>query len=148
MKTENKKILINVGIAVGAYYFVLRPILTELGVIKTASSSASTTNPVYNPNLPNANYSTSISVSDAKNIASEIHSAFNYFGIGAFNYILNAIKKCGTKGDVNIVAQSFSNQYGLDMYSFMQNGGGIFPWDGLSSSEMQQVNDYVNSLPS
>ena len=127
--------------------YVGKPLLEFIGLIPSKQDLEGLSNPAYNPDptkpLPNK----TLSRGQADQIATEIWESGDSFGFNQFDYVLAAFKKLKTKDDVKQVAQSFLDNFKLDMYQYLRDGGGIFFWDGLSERELNQINIYVNSLP-
>ena len=153
MAKVNKDVIIKVATyAAGAgltYFLIVKPILTKLGLVKTAAQLAAEQAgyklPVYNPS--GSGYTYTITNSTAKALADNVYSAFNWFGINASSYILNAFKQCKTQGDINLMVTAFNNSHSVDFYEFLKTGGGLFFWDGLSTTELTALNNYVSNLP-
>ena len=153
MAKVNKDVIIKVATyAAGAgltYFLIIKPILTKLGLVKTAAQLAAEQAgiklPVYNPS--GSGYTYTITNSIAKALADNVYSAFNWFGINASSYILNAFKQCKTQGDINLMVTAFNNSHSVDFYEFLKTGGGLFFWDGLSTTELTALNNYVSNLP-
>jgi hypothetical protein len=153
MAKVNKDVIIKVATyAAGAgltYFLIVKPILTKLGLVKSAdqlaAEQAGIKLPVYNPS--GSGYTYTINKSTAQSLADNVWSSFNWFGINASSYILNSFKQCKTQGDINLMVTAFNNSHTVDFYEFLKTGGGLFFWDGLSSSELTTLNNYVSNLP-
>lgn len=52
-----------------------------------------------------------------------------------------------SKYEVSFQCYVFQKTYGVSLLSFLQNGGGILPWDGLSNAHMNILINYVKNLP-
>ena len=118
-----------------------------LGLIPTKESTAGVNNPIYNTGANNTLYTYNLASDETLSIAHDIYHANDYFGFNAFNYIMAAIKKCKSQGDVHQVVGAFNSLYKIDFYQYLKTGGGLLPWDGLSNQELAQFNTFVNSLP-
>ena len=153
MAKVNKDVIIKVATyAAGAgltYFLIVKPILTKLGLVKSAAQLAAEQAgiklPVYNPS--GSGYTYTITKTIAQSLADNVWSAFNWFGINASSYIINAFKQCKTQGDINLMVTAFNNSHTVDFYEFLKTGGGLFFWDGLSSTELSILNNYVSNLP-
>ena len=153
MAKVNNDIIIKVATyAAGAgltYFLIVKPILTKLGLVKSAAQlsaeQAGIKLPVYNPS--GSGYTYTITKTTAETLAHNVYGAFNFFGINASSYILNSFKQCKTQGDVNMMVTAFNKMHNIDFYEFLKTGGGLFFWDGLSSSELTTLNNYVSNLP-
>jgi hypothetical protein len=153
MAKVNKDVIIKVATyAAGAgltYFLIVKPILTKLGLVKTAAEIAAEQAGiklrVYNPR--GTGYTYTISELTAKDLANNIYNAFNFLGIGAYSYILNAYKQCKTQGDINLMVTAFNKYSSIDFYEFLKTGGGILWFDGLNTTELTALNNYVQNLP-
>jgi hypothetical protein len=87
-----------------------------------------------------------ITVQQAKDFAATIHNAFSVFN-DDFNAIMGVISQMRTKANVSFLSDIFTQTYNEDLLSFLGDGGGILPWDGLSKEHMQQILAYVDKLP-
>jgi hypothetical protein len=59
---------------------------------------------------------------------------------------LAQFKKLQYKTQVSYLADKWQQQKGSDFLSFLGNGGGILPWDGLSTEHLSALINYVNTL--
>ena len=75
-----------------------------------------------------------------------IHNAFTVFQ-DDFNAIMSVFSQLKTKSQVSYLSDKFNQRYDEDLLSFLKDGGGILPWDGLSDSHLKTLNDLVNNLP-
>ena len=80
------------------------------------------------------------------NYCYDIYNAFTV-AYDDFEAIMNVFNQLQTKTDVSYLAGRFSARYGVDLLSFLKNGGGILPWDGLSDTHIKQLLNYVKNLP-
>lgn len=83
---------------------------------------------------------------DAESYAKQIHNAFGLFQ-DDFNAVMAAFSKIKTKAGVSFLADVFQQRYNEDLLTFLTNGGGLLPWDGLSDSQFKTLLDYTNRLP-
>lgn len=93
-----------------------------------------------------SSYSYAITQAQAEQYSKLIHDAFTLTQDN-FNQIKSVFFALRTKANVSYLSYVFTAMYNEDLLSFLGNGGGIFPWDGLSQSQMQTLIDYVNNLP-
>jgi len=147
-----ENILPTVLIGGATYFFVIKPLLVSLGLMKTKqqqiNQDASITVNAYDPKYYLSNRSrVTISIAQAESLADSIHNAFSFF-YDDYSSILSVFKQCSTKADISYLAATFQNKYNLDLYAFLQDGGGVLPWTGLSTDHLTQLNTYVNNLPS
>lgn len=87
-----------------------------------------------------------INQATAEQYSKTIHNAFTITQ-DDFNAIKSVFFALRTKANVSYLSYIFSHLYNEDLLTFLTNGGGILPWDGLSQSQMQVLIDYVNNLP-
>jgi hypothetical protein len=91
-------------------------------------------------------YTYAITESQAGEFAKTIHNAFTVFQ-DDFNAIWSVIAQMRTKANVSFLNWKFIKEYNEDLLSFLTDGGGVLPWDGLSKKHMDQIINYVNNLP-
>jgi hypothetical protein len=92
-------------------------------------------------------YTYALTESVAKQFSANIYNAFGVFS-DDYSAILNVFSQMKTKANVSFLAWEFQKQYGVDLLAFLQDGGGILPWDGLSSDHMDNLIKLVDKLPS
>lgn len=113
----------------------------------------------FNPNDPNGladvwndtpdnhnSYTYSFHSDVANNIAESIYKEFGAFNTN-FSNVFSLFKECKTQGDVFQVCQLFQNNYDANLWNSMINGFGLYPFSGLSHDQLNQINNYVLSLP-
>jgi hypothetical protein len=91
-------------------------------------------------------YTYAITQQDAEAGSYLIYNAFSVFQ-DDFNQIMSVFSKMRTKANVSYLADIFQRVYHEDLLSFLGNGGGILPWDGLSTSHLNTIIDMVSRLP-
>ena len=134
-----------------AYFLVARPILMKLGILKSDKQTSienetlkidSAFNPNYWKQFSGPKVITDIALNDIINIIQDS------FGVISDNYdaVLAQFKKLSYKTQVSYLADKWQQQKGTDFLSFLGNGGGIFPWDGLSNDHLAALISYVNNL--
>jgi len=82
----------------------------------------------------------------AKQYAETIHNAFSVFQ-DDYNAIFSVFSSLRTKANVSFLADIFAQQYNEDLLTFLGNGGGVLPWDGLSSEHLKNILTLVDKLP-
>jgi hypothetical protein len=87
-----------------------------------------------------------IRVATAQEYAKTIHNAFTVFQ-DDFNAIMSVFSQLKTQSQVSFLSDVFSKMYKEDLLSFLTDGGGILPWDGLSDTNLEKLTDLVNKLP-
>lgn len=78
--------------------------------------------------------------------AKQIHNAFGIFQ-DDFNAILAVFNNMPSKAAISWLADVFQQMYKEDLLTFLTNGGGILPWDGLSDAQLKQLLAFTNKLP-
>jgi Carboxypeptidase regulatory-like domain len=80
------------------------------------------------------------------NYCDTIHNAFTVFN-DDFNAALGVFQQLHSKCKVSFLCYRFKKNYDVSLLSFLQDGGGILPWDGLSDTHMDTLINYVKNLP-
>jgi hypothetical protein len=165
MDKKNQDIIFKLGIAIGVYYFVVKPILEKLGVSKTAEqeefikeekvAQTSLLSP-FNPRYWHDQKKpvTIITNAEVKKMAADLYASLNRGYLGDdLATILSTFKKLKYKTQVSYLAEFFSNKYKLDLYQTLKDGvrrtiDRFTPFNrsGLSDAELQQVMNIVNAL--
>jgi len=149
---ETKSLLINGALIAGgvyvAYNYVIKPLSNKLGVLSDENIQAGTTLSAWNPQFSATAPAGSLLLTTAAGqaLAKKIKGAFTVFQ-DDYATILAAIKTCKTQSQVSSLCYHFKNLYGMDMYNYMIDPGGILPWDGLSNAHLTELNTYVSNLP-
>jgi len=128
---------------------VIKKILDTLGLGGDPSADE-LANPL-SPWKPNywkqfSTFTYAITESQAKEYAKTIHNAFTLFQ-DDFNAILGVFSSIKTKANVSYISDIFTRQYNEDLLSFLGDGGGILPWDGLSKEHLATILNLVNRMP-
>jgi hypothetical protein len=165
MKKDNQDLLVQLGIVIGIYYFVVRPILEKTSLIKTAeqeqydkeeklaqSSLESPFSPRYwkDAKAPK----TIITNKEVTKMAADIYASLNRGYLGDdLATILSIFRKLKFKTQVSYLSEFFSNKYKLDLFQTLKDGVrrtidrfSPFNRSGLSDKELQQVIEIVNGL--
>ena len=149
-KEDNTKNFLIVGGLIAAYL-----IISKLGNGFSSIFSTTPTPDLSKQNkvvktptagLDASSYTYTLSQIDADNLAATIYDAMGYI-TDDFSSIMGAIKQCQTLGDVAEVKLGFQNAYNVDFWTYLEQGKGILPENGLSGDQMTEINDYINSLP-
>jgi len=137
--------------AVVTYFLIAKPILTKFGIIKSdkqisIENEALKINSAWNPNYWKQ-FKKPIIVTD-KAADDILYIIQDSFGVLADNYdaILAQFKKLSYKTQVSYLADKWQQKKGTDLLSFLGNGGGLFPWDGLSTEHLSNLITFVNNL--
>ena len=81
-------------------------------------------------------------------IAHDIYYALHYVWVDDWATVWASFQKMKTQEDVTAMAQIFYGTYGADLWTYLQDGGGVWILgDGLSDVHLQQLHTYVSSLP-
>lgn len=130
--TAIKRLLIAGGIAAGP---------------GTKSASQEITNPVsyWKPSYYKRYGGLLITRAVAENYAKRIHDAFGIFQ-DDFNAIMGVFSQLKAKTQISFLADVFQQRYGEDLLTFLTNGGGILPWDGLSDKQLETLIAFTNKL--
>ena len=156
MKKEDKNIILYGGIAVLAYFGVIRPILKKVGIVKSAEDILV----INQGNIPNnANPFSSafykyggagtalLTVATADNYAKRIYNAMGWLtdDEAAVYSVFRSLK---TQSQVSFLAERFRIKYGTDLLEFLKKGKNQFnAASGLNSDELATVINIVNKLP-
>lgn len=145
-------------------FFLVRSLLAKFGLVK-GSGQIAVDSELKNPNSPwkpaywkNApSYALILDYDTAVGMA---HTIFDSFGITSddYNQVLGVFNRLRTKSEVSYLAdifsqQTFSSWFGisktsnLDLLTFLTDGGGVLPWDGLSDTHLKTITDLVDRLP-
>ena len=148
------------GLIAGAYFVIIRPILTKLGVQDTAREKAiDTTKPANNPWAGNGflnaykgkNYAL-LTESAKQTLSKQIYNALPDFGNDDSSLIFGIFRNLKTRSQVADLAQYFLKNYGYDLFNFLKQGRTkSFFWSsttsGLNSSNLNTVIQIVNAKP-
>ncbi len=131
--TAIKRLLIAGGIAAGP---------------GTQAASQNITDPgsYWKPSYYKRTGGTLVTRANATLYAKQIHSAFGIFQ-DDFNAIMAAFSRMPSKAAVSFISDVFQQIYKEDLLTFLTNGGGILPWDGLSDNQLKQLLALTNKLP-
>lgn len=148
-KPEQKLLVYGVG-AIALYAFVLKPILNKFGITESAADKANKdaglTQSAWNANFWSKFGSPPIDNRTAESVCDSIYSAFGIFQ-DDYDTVLGVLRSLDTKAQVSYVTWYFNKEYNADLYAFLNSGGGVLPWDGLSTTHLTEINKYVSSLP-
>jgi len=152
MDKKTQENLIKYGIGAGiAYFLIARPILMKLGILKSdkqisIENETLKINSAFNPNYWKQFNGSKIITDKAVNDI--IYIIQDSFGVLSDNYdaILAQFKKLTYKTQVSYLADKWQQKKNTDFLSFLGNGGGFLPWDGLSNDHLAAIISYVNSL--
>ena len=131
--TAIKRLLIAGGIAAGP---------------GTQSASQQITDPssYWKPNYYKRTGGLLVTRATAERLSRQIHSAFGIFQ-DDFNAVMAAFSQVKTKAAISFLADVFQQIYKEDLLTFLTNGGGLLPWDGLSDNQLKTLLTFTNRLP-
>lgn len=135
------------GVVFGAH--VISRILDKFGLggdptIPTQADPTSPWKPAYWRQFTSFTYA--ITTSQAKEYSATIHNAFTIFQ-DDYNAVMSVFSALRTKANVSYLVDIFSQTYSEDLLTFLTDGGGILPWDGLSKDHLNIILAYVDKLP-
>lgn len=150
MKQQDRQLFLYVGGAVATYVFIVNPILKKLGIrtsqaIQQAQQGGinNAFNPLFWKEQSGALIITRVAVDQ---MAAKIYNSFTIFQ-DDFNAVFSVFKQLKTQSQVSYLADIFRQKYNADLITFLGNGGGVLPWDGLSDTQLSKIVSYVNNLP-
>lgn len=149
----NLNVVLIVGAAVGAYYFVLKPILEATGIKSTAEEEETkkkaailVNNGVWEPvtsllkKYPPANYIVQLmTVKESEYIANEIWSSWSWINDDE-ERVYAAFKKIRYQSQISSIVDSYNRLYKKDFYEDVKNR--------LSSSEFAVITNIIADKPS
>ncbi len=132
-------------------FTVIQKILEKLGIWGGGNVSHEQEDPgsAWKPSYWQGfdSYSYAFTETTAKGLCKTIHDAFTVWQ-DDWNAILSVFSQMRTKANVSFLAWVFMREYDEDLLAFLTNGGGILPWDGLSTEHMNVLINMVQKLPS
>lgn len=155
MDKRNQDLILKIGIAVGAYFFIAKPILQKLGILKSKEqkiiddylSAPAKDNP-FSPifyTLPRP-ATTLLTSAKAIQLADRLYNAFGYFSDDEAA-VYSVFRELKNQCQVSFLSDYFSRKYKTDLLTFMVQGKGQLPQSGLSAPELNIVIDIVKNLP-
>lgn len=156
MKKEDKQLILYGGIALLAYYGVLRPIFKKVGIVKTAED-ITVENQTGLPNDKNP-FSASfykyggtgtklLTVAAADQYAARLYNAMGYV-YDDEAAVFSVFRSLKTKSQVSFLCERFRIKYGVDLLEFLKRGKNQFnAASGLNNDELATIINIVNKLP-
>lgn len=159
MTKEEQNLYVRIGVLVGAYFLILKPILEKLGLSKTAEEQqfikevdiASTT--MQSPFSPR--YWTQakkpvniITVKALSNFIKTLYDAQSSFTGDDEAAIYNVFRQLKYKTQVSYLADAYQKKYKFDLLESLKNGhpNNVNWRSGLNSEELQTVFNIVKNL--
>lgn len=153
-KSETVKTILYIGGGIVAFT-VVKKILETTGVWKSASDKAVDTiaqdptsfwNPNYWQQGPGT-FTYALTEDQAHDFAVQVWDGMGIVTDNA-EEVKSVFRNMVTKANVSFIAWKFQKMFGRDLLSFLKTGKIDFlPWNGLSSSDIVEINNYVSSLP-
>jgi hypothetical protein len=159
MTKEEQNLYVKIGVIVGAYFLILKPILEKLGISKTQQDLkfsqeldfASTA--IESPFSPRywteaKKPVTIITVKALDNFIKNLYDAQNIFTGDDEAAIYNIFRQLKYKTQVSYLADAFQKKYKFDLLESLKNGHpGSMNWrSGLNNEELQIVFNIVKNL--
>ena len=160
---NNQDLLFKAAIVTGVYFAFGRPILKFLGIAKSQAEKdlenmAADPGSAFNDQLYKKYlYFYGDQAKGRKLISAALgekiqNAALNIFdGMGIFtdseDIIISSIKQFSTKAQISLLAAWFKTKYNLDLVLYLKDGKGIMPQNGLNSSELAAIVNWVRNLP-
>jgi hypothetical protein len=149
-KQQENIIKYGIGAAI-AYFLVAKPILQKFGIIKTDEAIIIEKELIKNesPFDPKLWKAKSGNIIITKAVTDDIINKIqNSFTLVSDNYeaILAQFKRLSYKTQISYLADKWREKKGTDLLYFLDNGGGLFPWDGLTKENLNSLINYANNL--
>lgn len=162
MNSDNKNLIVKIGIFIALYFLFLYPVLVKMGLIKgkgdrLAAGEAADPQSPFSPNLWRSYfYQANTPANGRKPLTEQIAARLQISADrvnNAFGYIYDdealffkALAECKTRAEVSLMAFYLQQRHTESLLSLMQFGKGNLPENGLSSKEMEQAINYVKKL--
>lgn len=102
--------------------------------------------PVFLDHIPAGTNYLLLTSAKAAEFSKIIHNAFTVVQDN-YNSILGVFNQLKTQSQVAHLSKVFQQTYNEDLLTFLTDGGGILPWDGLSDTHLKELTDLVKNLP-
>jgi hypothetical protein len=152
MDKKQQENIIKYGIgATIAYFLVAKPILQKFGIIKTDEEVLIQKELIKNESPFDTKLwktktgSIIITKAVTDDIINKIENAFTLISDN-YESILAQFKRLSYKTQVSYLADKWREKKGSDLLYFLDNGGGLFPWDGLTKENLNNLVTYANNL--
>jgi len=156
-KQDNTYLILGLaGIGI-AYFGILRPIFTKLGLqstaetreqqqaIQQAQTAPANINP-WNPNYWKSKGGTIFTVATAKSKAKAIYESMGQFTDDE-EVIYGVLKSCRYKTQVSFISDNFQQMYKIDMFEYLKRGANSWNYAaGLNDKELNECITIVNNL--
>ena len=165
---RNEKLIIWAGMGAVVYFGLIKPVLIKFGVARSKDEKKADTkvesvyslpdnqNPFspsyYEPMLQyifKTNPGIEVKLkkdSYIRDAAISIHKAFGYYTDDE-DVVFGVFRDLPSQIVVGQVAKKFYDIYGKDLWTYLDEGDGIWWWSGLGHEELARVKDIVFSKP-
>ena len=142
---ENAPLILIGGLGIGAYVFVIKPLLESLGLKDSAEDKAYTKKEkqlnltAFDPKFLNAvpKVSGIFNAATGKALAEKLYDAHGLFNDNE-DKVYGVFKQCKAKSDVSTIAYYFNCMYSKDLHSYL---------DFLDQAEKTKIQDIIEVLP-
>lgn len=156
MKLTDKQqdILFKIVLVLAVYYFIARPILQKIGIVKDKTDrlideqqNLTAQQNAFSPNFYKYSPSGSLLLTRAKaeQLANELFDALGYWYDDEAK-VKGVFMQLKTKAQVSFLSDIFSQIHKQDMLEFLKKGKGLMPEAGINSSELGEIINIVNNL--
>lgn len=153
-KQDDSKLLLYGGGLLIVYFGILRPLLEKLGIARSQAeqqvinqqnlpNNKNPFSPVYWKSISNAKL---ITRNATNGLAKRLYDAMGYFSDDE-PAVFSVFSQIKYKTQISWLSDVFQQNYKIDLLDFLKRGKGQLPNAGLSDSELQQIINIVNALP-
>lgn len=143
--SENAPLILIGGLGIGAYVFIIKPLLETLGLKDSSEDKAyakekikldkTAFDPKFINNAPKG--SGMFNAATGKALAQKLYDAKGFFNDNE-DKVFGVFKQCKAKSDVSTIAYYFNSLYSKDLHSYL---------DFLDQAEMTKVQNIIDDLP-
>ena len=157
MTKSQESLYTKIAIGAGIYFFVVRPLLQKVGIVKTAEdklvesqtnlgNSQNAFSPIFYKTGPAG--TKLLTYAGSADLAKRIYEAMGYFTDDE-SAVYSVFRSLKTKSQVSFLAERFASIYGVDLLEYLKRGRNQFnPGSGMNTDELAVVLNIVNKLPS
>jgi len=159
MTKEEQNLYVRIGVLVGAYFLILKPILEKLGLSKTkeeeklffeVEKAATTIQSPFSPRYWQEAKppKTIITTAALTKLTTDLYNAQNSFTGDDEAAIYNVLRQLKFKTQLSYLADAFQKKYKFDLLESLKNGhpNSFNPRSGLNTEELQTVFNIVKNL--
>ena len=156
MKQSDQKLIQGVGALAIAYFGILRPILTKLGIQKTEGdriidkqenlpNSQNPFSPLFYKTAPTG--SLLLTTTQQESLSRRIYDALGVLTDDE-SAIFSVFRSLKSQTQVSILSEYFAKKYKTDLLDYLKRGYSSWNYaSGLNADELNTVLNIVNSLP-